>query len=141
MHTLIVLGRLANIKYSNFIQYRTELLKVFVSYYESVKDLIDKWVFNSIKTIYLNIINVDMISMKLTDLTESGEQSESVYIQLETRIKGILEGLIASSSVDQIEKNMLKFLAIITSKGSYVPTKFYTLFELSRFKTENSQIK
>ena len=136
------MSRLINIKHDKIIKYRTEILKVFVSYYETMYKSIENWVFSSIKTIYYNIISDEDLDLNLKSIAKDGDKkSEVVYIQLETRVKGIFEALINNTNTTKLDVNSMKLLSIIISNNSYVPLKFYTLFELCRFYSENSQIR
>ena len=119
-----------------------EILKVFTSYYESMYKSVENWVFKSIKTVYVNIVTNTNININLNSIGKDGDSKSNIaYIQLETRVKGIFEGLINNTNLNNLDINTLKLFSIIISNNSYVPFKFYSMFELSRFITENSQIK
>lgn len=150
VNVVMSMGRLLNLTFEKELRMRIEQMNTFSSYYETVNISIEKWVFGSIKIIYYNIIeninedvslrriekihinNKNMIGNKESKVSSKSIKSNTIYIKLETIVKGMIESLVLNSRKDMIETNILKFLSIITSKGSYVPVEFFTLFELSR---------
>ena len=138
---ILSMQRFINAKFNNSSEHRIDLLRTFSSYYETVNPTVEKWIFASIKTVYLNILKFENINLNLKDLKiVSANEANLIYLQLETRIKGVLEALVSNSKKDIMEFNILKLLSIMITKGSYLPYKFFTLFELCRINTINSQI-
>ena len=133
--------KIINVKFNSNSIYRIELLRVFVSYYETVIPQTEKWIFSSIRTPYLSIYNFEDLDFDLKKLKKEGREKEATYLSIETRVKGILEGLISSTKEDTMEINLRKLLSVVSSDGSYIPLKFYYKFELSRFKSQNNELK
>lgn len=129
-----------NIKYNSNALYKLELLKTFVSYYETVNSTFEKWVFASIKTPYYSIYNFSEIDLRVSSLNDKENIRDYTYIAIETRIKGMISAIIDHTNTELMDINLLKLLSIISTNGMYVPLKFYYNFELSRMNTENSEL-
>lgn len=120
--------------------FRLELLKIFSSYYKTVNPIIEKWMFAGVRTTYMNIYNFSDVDISILKINQEGD-SGNAYISLETRLKSFLEGIMKECEYEKMETNMLKFLSIITTNGSYVPLKFFFNFEISRILTTNNELK
>lgn len=134
-------SRIINIKYNSNSIYRVEILKTFVSYYDTVNNTLEKWVFAAIRTPYLSIYNFEELDLSFNTLRIGPENKrDHTYIAIETRVKGILQSILDNTNNKLMDINQLKLISIVSSNGSYVPLKFYYKFELSRIRTENSEL-
>jgi hypothetical protein len=141
IHYIQAASRIINIKYNSNSIYRVEILKTFVSYYETVNNTLEKWVFAAIRTPYLSIYNFEELDLTFETLRLGPENKrDHTYIAIETRVKGILQSLIDSTNNTLMDINQLKLIAIMSSNGSYIPLKFFYKFELCRLRTENSEL-
>lgn len=59
------------------------------------------------------------------------------YVKLEIRLKQILDNLIENTNEKMITTQMSSFLKLISSSNNCIPFKFFSLFELTRIKTED----
>jgi hypothetical protein len=132
-----------NVKYQVATQIRNQSIKLFLNYYESINRELGNWIFSSIRTSYLSILNFEDLRIDLVDheLTASANDINTRYIKLETRVKGMLKGLIDNVNDDKISSSILTFLNILVTNYSYVPLQFFTLFEMSRLYTENCELR
>ena len=59
---------------------------------------------------------------------------------MQTRLKGFMEHLIDHTDEKNINPNLLSYLYLISTNSSYIPQKFYTLFEINRIEFKNDVI-
>jgi hypothetical protein len=104
---------------------------------------LSNWVFSVIRTSYLSILNFEELKIDLVDHASSGSSDDikTRYLKLETRVKGMMKGLIENIEPEKISTSILTFLKMLTTNNSYIPRQFFTVFELSRIHTENSELR
>jgi hypothetical protein len=135
--------RMINVKYQVATQIRNQSIKLFLNYYESINLELSNWVFSSIRTSYLSILNFEDLKIDLVDHAQSTSTDDinTRYIKLETRVKGMMKGLIENVNSTKISSSILTFLNILITNYSYIPVQFFTLYELSRIHTENGELR
>ena len=119
---------------------RINSVKLFVNYYEAINNEIDGWIFSSIRTPYLSILNFQDLKLDLTDKLNLDELKER-YIKLEIRINGIIKSISENISEEKMSTLVLSFLNTITTNNSLIPFQFFSLFELSRINTVDGELR
>ena len=61
------------------------------------------------------------------------------YTKLESILKEVITHLSTNTTIDRIDNNIVKYLLLLTSQGSVIPLKFFTLFELCRLETKEGE--
>jgi len=52
-----------------------------------------------------------------------------------------MEHLIEHTDEKEINSNLLNYLYLVSTNSSYIPQKFYSLFELNRIEFKNDVIR
>jgi hypothetical protein len=93
--------------------------------------ILKKLVFFSIKDTFEDIISNKKITL---DLVSEKKNKEEIYLNLQKYLEKIIKGL-NDNFFEGLNKKMKKYLSIFITNYSYIPSEFFTLFELVRFKT------
>ena len=92
--------------------------------------ILKKLVFYSIKDIYEEIIKNNDINLNLIK-EKSQNKKQEIYFNLQNYLEKIIKGL-NENFFDGTSKQMLKYLSIYITDYSYIPSDFFTMFELIR---------
>jgi hypothetical protein len=115
-------------------------VKLFVNYYETIINEINGWIFSSIRTPYLSILNFQELKIDLTDKVKI-EELRDRYVKLEIRINGIIKSISDNITEEKMSNLILSFLNTIITNNSFIPYQFFTLFELSRINTVDGELR
>lgn len=137
--------RIMNIKFRTSIHIRTQSHKLFLNYYESVDTELGNWVFSSVRTPYLSITSFESLKIDLSEAEKIGEtvpnDIQDKYIKLETRLKGLMQGLIDSVDKTKMSSSIITFLNLLITNHSVIPFQFFVLYELCRIKTVDGELR
>jgi len=116
-----------------------EFKKFFLTKYEKIDDKLNQWVFNSVKTVYLSVINFEDIKL---DISESGaffNNTESDLkdrlVKLEIRLNGFIDHLINNTNEQKLGE-LKEFFQMISTNGNAIPKAFFSNFEYHRLELD-----
>jgi hypothetical protein len=143
VYAIIIGHRFLNIKYKMNRFVRLHSLKLFINYYESIESTLGQWVFSSIRTPYLSILNFENLKIDITDNINlnNKEEVDQRWLKLETRLDGIMNHLTDNITENKLGTNLIAFLNLIITNNSYIPKEFFTLYEYCRINTVNSELQ
>ena len=131
VYLVIAARRILNIKYIIHKEIKYNCIIYFIENYYDMDLILKKLVFFSIKDTFEDIISNKKITL---DLISEKKNKEEIYLNLQKYLEKIIKGL-NDNFFEGLNKKMKKYLSIFITNYSYIPSEFFTLFELVRFKT------
>ncbi len=131
VYLVIAARRILNIKYIIHKEIKFNCIIYFIENYYDMDLILKKLVFFSIKDTFEDIISNKKITL---DLVSEKKNKEEIYLNLQKYLEKIIKGL-NDNFFEGLNKKMKKYLSIFITNYSYIPSEFFTLFELVRFKT------
>ena len=130
IYYIIAARRILNIKYFTFKELKYNIVSYYIENVENMDLILKKLVFYSIKDIYEEIIKNNDINLNLIK-EKSQNKKQEIYFNLQNYLEKIIKGL-NENFFDGTSKQMLKYLSIYITDYSYIPSDFFTMFELIR---------
>jgi len=130
IYYIIAARRILNIKYFTYKELKYNIVSYYIENVENMDLILKKLVFYSIKDIYEEIIKNNDINLNLIK-EKSQNKKQEIYFNLQNYLEKIIKGL-NENFFDGTSKQMLKYLSIYITDYSYIPSDFFTMFELIR---------
>ena len=116
---------------------RVENLKIFYDALKIYQDVSKTWLLKAVRTPLISVLNDAKLNFNFMDEDVSDlEKKESRMIKAQVRVKGIIEGLIANTTPKEFPDSLTSFFASFTDKGSFIPDKLLTKFEIDRVQVD-----
>ena len=130
IYYIIAARRIMNIKYFIYKELKYKIVSYYIENVEDMDLILKKLVFYSIKNIYEEIIINNDINLNLI-IEKNSKKKQEIYFNLQYYLENIIQGL-NKNFFDGTSKQMLKYLSIYITNYSYIPSDFFTMFELVR---------
>ena len=130
IYYIIAARRIMNIKYFIYKELKYKIVSYYIENVEDMDLILKKLVFYSIKNIYEEIIINNDINLNLI-IEKNSKKKQEIYFNLQNYLENIIQGL-NKNFFDGTSKQMLKYLSIYITNYSYIPSDFFTMFELVR---------
>jgi hypothetical protein len=109
-------------------------LKEFINTYEYAFSSLKKWVYESIKKNYEEIISNESLKIDINSSKPNTIDAKEKCTKLIEVLKRMMESIIRYTNEDTFDKKTITFLKLIYTNNHFIPFKFYTRFELTRIK-------
>ena len=89
VYSVILCFRLTKLYRNTMKILRTQSLKTFTNYYETLDGELKNWIFHSVRIPYLSILNFDQLKIDMTEfksIFSSENEIKEKYIRLEVNI-------------------------------------------------------
>jgi hypothetical protein len=137
VHTIIACKRIDKLNSVSKFNLCLESLQDFNKNYSECEEMLRIFVYESIKQTLTstleNSANLDITLYKIDKQSQEKEIKEK-YIKLEVRLKSFIEDLTAATTKEKIPHKLMAYLKLIITNESYIPFRFFSLFELSRLE-------
>ena len=130
IYYIIAARRIMNIQYFIYKELKYKIVSYYIENVEDMDLILKKLVFYSIKNIYEEIIINNDINLNLI-IEKNSKKKQEIYFNLQNYLENIIQGL-NKNFFDGTSKQMLKYLSIYITNYSYIPSDFFTMFELVR---------
>ena len=132
VYVVIAARRILNVQYMVYKTLKFNSVSYFLTYYEDMDIILKKNIYYAIVEPFTEIITNKTLDLNV--VIERDVDQHQIYIDLQDYLKRIIKGL-QTKFFQGISDSMLKYLSLFISNYSYIPSDFFTLFELVRFKT------
>ena len=132
VYSVIAARRLLNIRFIVYKSLKFNAITYFLTYYEDMDIILKKNIFYAIREPFTEIITNRKLDLNL--VVDRDVDQHQNFVDLQDYIQRIIKGL-QTKFFEGLSDSMLKFLSIFICNYSYIPSDFFTLFELVRFKT------
>ena len=119
---------------------RVFLMRKFIKNYENYDMHLKETMFRIVRVPYLALLNFDDVDLDLSNQNRGENIAKKIFLKLETRLNSFLDTLIDGTNQVTIGSDLQDYIKYLTLKGSYVPSVFFSHFELSRIELNENFI-
>lgn len=131
VYFMIAAKRLLNIQYIIYSRFKFNSVHYFINNYEDMDIIIQKNMYRSIRPVLHELIKDEYLDV---NISYEKANSHALFVILKELLELMVNGLTKDFSKG-VSGSMLTYLSLFITNYSYIPSAFFTTFELVRFRT------